>query len=120
MIVEIGLVGFGFGLGVLVTSIQGRIRERDMLDRISWRNPEDYYFMKYQREAAAKAKKTFEFPKFGMLQKKKNEPPGIPIDPDRITKHIENSIAAKEDGIKNYAAYKDGVEQMAKAGVSNP
>lgn len=124
MIFEAGIFGLGFGLGVTLTSIQNRAREKDLLDRISWRNPEDYFFMKFQRDSAVKKKSSFKIPEFGFLKKKKVEAPSLKLDEDqnaeRLRQHFEKTFEAQDENRKNYEAYHEGVSEMAKAGVSNP
>jgi len=117
-LIEAGLFGLGFGLGVLLTSFQNRSREKDMLDRISWRNPEDYFFMKWQREKAAPKKPSFKIPFFEPLTK---EPVTIPLDAERkseeIKTQIENQISAKEETTQNYNEFMKHRETAAAEGI---
>lgn len=113
----------GFGLGILFCEFFFRSRERDLLDRISWRNPEDYFFMKWQREEAAKVKPKFKLLDFSALTKKE-KPQVIKLDPQKkaeeIKRAIENQVSAKDEQAKNYKEYLDHREEMAKAGISAP
>ena len=115
------MFGLGFGVGVLITSLQNFMRERDMLDRIAWRNPEDYWFFKHQQKKDAMSKKDFKLPKFGWLKNKKREEQKPIITAEQVSKAVESKIEAQVNAMDEAKlqtkAYLKHREDSAKVGA---
>lgn len=120
--IEIGLIGLGFGLGVLLSEVRNSAREKDLLDRISWRNPEDYFFMKWQRDKAKDIKPKFKLP--AVLSWPKKNDPRISLDPQKVEENLKEAIekqtAAREEAKINYDKFIEFREESHMAGNSNP
>ena len=88
-----------------------------MLDRISWRNPEDYWFFKYQQKSKPINEKKFKFPKFGWLKNNKKEQPAKTITPEQVTEKIESQINARDEAKIQIDAYLNQRKEAAEHGI---
>ena len=115
----IALFAIGFGLGVLLTTFKEMSERRDLLDRLSWRQPSDYFFMTYQRKTLLKENSLLS--KLNPFKKKKvvEIPPGIPISQEIIKKDIDKQMEAQEESGKHYREYVEQRQQMADTGVAS-
>src|SRR6185295_16276305 len=83
---EFGYIAIGFSLGVLLCKVENALLVRDLLDRISWRNPSDYYFMTYQRKNRLIEPKKW-WKNFWQPKKK-----GIQVSAEAIEKQIDKAL----------------------------
>lgn len=107
---EFGFLAIGFSLGVLFTKVEYALLIRDLLDRLSWRNPSDYYFMTYQRKNRLIEKK----PWWKSVWQPKKKEVGIPVSPEAIQEQLDKAL---EDQVASMTAEeqhrKEYVEQQA-------
>lgn len=116
--VAVGLC-IGFALGILFESGRNFFREQDLLNRLSWRNPSDYWFMTQQRKQFKAPEKLFKLPEFGFLKKKivKEGPEQHILDPEKLKQNIEQQIAAMDVDKEQHAKYMKHKEEAAKVGA---
>lgn len=107
----------GFALGILFESGRNYLRERDLLDRLSWRNPSDYFFMVEQRKTAPPPPMLFKFPEMGFLKKKSKPIPTVEKIAQEAERAIENQVNAHEAGLTQAEKYLDHKRQAAKTGA---
>jgi len=112
---EFGFLAIGFSLGVLLTKAEYALLIRDLLDRISWRNPSDYYFMTYQRKNRLVEPK----PWWKSFWQPKKKEVGIPVSPEavqeQLDKAIEDQVNAQDAEEIHRKAYVEQQAEIAKS-----
>ena len=100
-----GFIGLGLLPGFMLGYFINYKEKQDLIDRLTWRDPADFFLMKFNREQANGIKPSFKFPNLVKLTKR---------EPKVLTpeEQVANKISAQEVQVDQFNQYLEAKQKL--------